>query len=172
MKKIEIKTIYCDCEVIKLKEYRQSYGGKEVIKVPFIREYDSEIALISDTGNVIRTLRKNTKLLISFSGKEISERAFNLRTNKNARLSETARQETIKANDEQLKKVSEIRKNQIALWVDFISLHPEKSKKYSEKIAQMNNNRKANYLRLKFAKHLNNGNFEGIEITGRELPLL
>lgn len=77
--------IMVNCQVTKRKEYSQSYGGVEVVDVPFIREYPTEIDILNATGETVRRMRKYTKLLIGFSGTEISERAFLIRCNKAAK---------------------------------------------------------------------------------------
>ena len=77
--------ILANCTVTKLKELSKSYGKPEEIKVPFIFEYADKIELMNVCGYNIRTMKKGTKLLKSFTGTEITERAYNLRINKAAK---------------------------------------------------------------------------------------
>ena len=75
--------ILANATVTKLREYSKSYGSEETKKVDFIKEFDKEIKLFNSFGAHLRTMRKGTKLLKSFSGVEISERTFKGRTKKN-----------------------------------------------------------------------------------------
>ena len=54
--------------ITKLRENKKSYGLEETKKVDFIKEFDNEIQLFNSFGAHIRTMRKGTKLLKSFSG--------------------------------------------------------------------------------------------------------
>lgn len=78
----KMKKILANATVSKLKEYRMSYGGVEEVHYPFIIEYNDKIELIGKSGNVQRTMRKYTKVLQSWQGTEITERAFNMRVKK------------------------------------------------------------------------------------------
>lgn len=83
--------IFANCKVVKLREYRLSYGAPEIIEAPFIKEFDKEIHLINANGGVIRVMRKFTKLLKSFEGSKITERTYKLRTAKNLKAFEIAK---------------------------------------------------------------------------------
>lgn len=107
MKTVKQSITLADCEVIKLKEYSMSYGGAEAIRVPFIRDYGNEIMLMNEEGKPIRIMRTGTKLLVSYSGNEITERAFKQRTNKAAKIKEANRliqQERERAIKEEMEK--------------------------------------------------------------------
>lgn len=77
-----IMKILMNATVTKLKEYSRSYGVAEEIFYPFLRENEKSIECLNDLGNHCRSFKKNTKLLISFTGKEITERAFRMRCKK------------------------------------------------------------------------------------------
>lgn len=74
--------IYSNCAVEKLREYSKCYGKPEVIEVPFIKEDSGSIYLYNNCGRLTRTMRKGTKLLISWKGEEITERAYKGRVKK------------------------------------------------------------------------------------------
>lgn len=74
--------ILSNCELSKLKEYAKSYGNTEVLNIPFIHEYENTIICYNKTGKHLRTFKKGTKLLVSFKGKEISQRSYKMRINK------------------------------------------------------------------------------------------
>ena len=84
--------IYANCELKKLREYSKAYGSAETIRVPFIRANEKTIDLLNVCGNITRTMRKGTKVLINYHGTAISERAFKLRINK-AKKARQAEQE-------------------------------------------------------------------------------
>jgi hypothetical protein len=75
--------IYANGSVSKLKEYSQSYGN-EVVEFEgcYIFEYQNEIKIFDLFGRLLRTMKKGTKVLKSFTGTLISERTFKMRTKK------------------------------------------------------------------------------------------
>lgn len=84
--------ILANVKLQKLKEYSRSYGGVETIDVDFIHEYENEIVLFDCFGNHIRTMKKGTKLLVSFTGTPISERAYKIRVTKAKKRFEAAKE--------------------------------------------------------------------------------
>ena len=74
--------VLSNCTLTKLREYSQSYGAAETIDIPYIKEYENEIVLLNQYGEKIRTLKKGTKLLISYTGEEITDRQLVVRSNK------------------------------------------------------------------------------------------
>ena len=102
--------------ITKLREYSKSYGSEETKKLDFIKEFDNEIQLFNYFGAHLRTMRKGTKLLKSFSGVEISERTFKSRTKKNLQK----HRENIKLEAEAAKKKANDEKNLIRSYADLI----------------------------------------------------
>lgn len=70
-----------DVIVQKRKEYGRSYGAIEVLFYPVAVEHEGHIMLMND-GLQVRKMKKGTKLLVSFDGKEISEKDFNAKIKK------------------------------------------------------------------------------------------
>ena len=110
-----MKTL-ANATVTKLREYSRSYGSEETKKVDFIKEFDNEIQLFNYLGAHLRTMRKGTKLLKSFSGVEITERTFNSRTKKNLQK----HRENIKLIKEAAQKKANDEKNLIRSYADLI----------------------------------------------------
>ena len=102
--------------ITKLREYSKSYGSEETKKLDFIKEFDNEIQLFNYFGAHLRTMRKGTKLLKSFSGVEISERTFKSRTKKNLQK----HRENIKLEAEAAQKKANEEKNLIISYADLI----------------------------------------------------
>ena len=163
-----MKTL-ANATVTKLREYSQSYGAPETIEVSFIKEFDKEIQLFDSLGRHQRTMKKGTKLLISFTGKEITERTFKARTNK-AMKAHKERIEVERLKDEaKYAENQKLASEQLISWSEFLKNNPEKVAKYSVKINQMNHSKMRNYLKMKFAKHCNNENFQNIAVNGGQL---
>ena len=161
--------VLSNCTVTKLREYSKSYGTKETLNFAYIKEFDKEIWLLNECGEHIRTLRKNTKLLLSFEGKEITLRQLNTRCKK-AVFSRSI------AINERLAKQKEIEgifnaenKRQLILWGKFINENPESKAKYIQKIQEKSSSKWRNYLRMKAAKHINNEEFKGMVLSPSQL---
>lgn len=157
--------ILSNCSVIKLREYSQSYGQPETIKVPYIKVYDKEIILLTESGSHYRTMRKGTKLLVDYSGIQITERAFKMRTNKVKKANEAKAK--LQAEQDRLKKEANNRAANkfIYLWENMLQENPERCKRYlaETKTRPSNSSRSGNWrnwLRMKAAKHINNGHFD------------
>jgi hypothetical protein len=57
-------------------------------------------------------------------------------------------------------------------WEDFLRANPEKAKKYYDKCQNFNSSKKRwSYLRLKFAKKINNLKFSDFSVSASELLL-
>ena len=108
--------ILANATITKLREYSQSYGAPETIEITFIKEFNNEIQLFNSFGAHLRTMRKGTKLLISFAGTEITERTFKGRTKKNLQK----HKENIKLEAEAAQKKSNDEKNLIRSYADLI----------------------------------------------------
>jgi phosphorylcholine metabolism protein LicD len=166
--------ILANASVTKLRELSKAYGAPETIQVSFIKEFDKEIWLCNSFGNHIRTLKKGTKLLISFFGIEISQRALNLRVKKAVKFNEINRLER-EAKDEVYQKARNIiAKNQLSKWVELLKSDRTRIDRYKSKIENSSSNASRssnwrNWLRMKAAKHINDGKFEGLEVSVPEL---
>lgn len=161
--------VLSNCKLTKLREYSKSYGTKETLNIHYIKEFDKEIWLLNEYGNHIRTLRKNTKLLISFEGKEITLRQLATRAKKaelkrsidtNERLAKQKESESIYMAESE---------RQLALWENFINENPESKAKYIQKIKEKSSSKWRNYLRMKAAQHINNEQFNGMVLSPAQL---
>ena len=161
--------VLTNCTVKKLREYAQSYGAPEIISVPYINELDKEIWLLNECGEHTRTLRKNTKLLISFSGKEITLRQLTGKAKKSTLLRSEKRQQYLSDQKVKQDERNVIADNQAQMWVKFLSDNPQSKAKYIEKVNTLSSSKWRNYLRMKAAKHINNGEFNGLEISAPKL---
>lgn len=153
----------------KLREYRQSYGNKELVNYPFVLVFEKNISLLDKYGNHVRTMIIGTKLLISFSGSEISERSFKILTNK-------AKKEAFKLSEiaviEQKKKIEatlEIVAKQKADLYYFFQNNPEKIDKFKKAIESMSSSKWRNKLRMLAAKYINNEKFDGMELSAVDI---
>lgn len=108
--------ILSNATITKLRENKKSYGLEETKKVDFIKEFDNEIQLFNSFGSHLRTFRKGTKLLKSFSGVEITERSYKIRTKKNLQK----HRENIKLEAEAAQKKANDEKNLIRSYADLI----------------------------------------------------
>lgn len=162
-------SIFSNATIVKLKEYRKSYGSPESIVYPYIKEFNNEIHLFNSSGNHLRTLRKGTKLLISYTGTLITERAFKLRVNKAIALKDLKNFKSKSRGYTSILRRFEFSARQAELWTNFLIENPEKVIKYKSKVASMPSSKWRNLLRLKAAKHFNGGQFTGLEISANEL---
>ena len=89
---------YSNIEVIKLKEYSQSYGGRETINYAYGIDTGNQWYFYSENGLHSRTMRKGTKVLIDVQGDAMSEEAFNERMKE---LSDQRDQRRIQVQHEQ-----------------------------------------------------------------------
>ena len=67
-----MKTILKNATIVKLREYSRAYGKPETITSAYLFETDKHITTVDEIGREVRTFRKGTRLLISFSGDTIS----------------------------------------------------------------------------------------------------
>lgn len=159
--------------VTKLKEYSRSYGPAHTINVDFIIEYENQIILLTKTGAAYRSLKKGTKLLISFTGTEITERAFKMACKNMASAIKMA---NLRAEEERIKQEyrNDVADKQLKQWIEFLKANPDKIEKYKNKVAASPSNSSRsgnwrNWLRMKAAKHINSGQFNGLEVSAPEL---
>lgn len=160
-----------NCTIVKLREYSQSYGQPETIKVSFIKEFEKEIHLISSTGIHQRTMKKGTKVLISFDGKEIKESTFIASTKKALNLLNENRKLIEQQRQIENDKRQELENLQIVKLCNFLSSNPEKINKIRETWTNrnLNNSQRCNKLRMLAAKWINNGSFEGLQLSAFHL---
>lgn len=161
--------ILANVTIEKRKEYSQSYGGVKTIEFPFVKDFGNEIHLLDKTGYLVRVMRTGTKLLISHSGTEISERAFNGRVKKAQKEADQKRAIAQEEADKRQKERAIIVIEQAQKWENLLKNNPEKIEKYKAKIKEMNSSKWRNYLNMKFAKNCNSGTFQNIEISAGEL---
>ena len=67
-----MKTILKNATIVKLREYSRAYGKPETITSAYLFETDKHITTVDEIGREVRTFRKGTRLLISFTGDTIS----------------------------------------------------------------------------------------------------
>ena len=157
--------ILANCTVTKLKELSKSYGKPEEIKVPFIFEYADKIEIMNVCGCNIRTLKKGTKLLISYTGTEISEKAYNLRINKASKeLAERNRereaaQQAQQGQIEALKQgQTEILRNEFLKNTDFLN-------QITHRIETESNKHWRGWVKMKVCAKLFDGQFNKMALT-------
>lgn len=163
-----MKTL-ANATVTKLKEYSQSYGQPETIKVPFINVLANEIHLLNEFGKVTRIMRKGTKLLIDYNGTEISERAFKIRTNKASLVAKEAAAIAEKEQEQRAAANQIITEKQLSDWIEFIKANPDKVAQLKEKISTMPSSKWRNLLRMKAAKYINLGKFDTLMLSAPQL---
>ena len=161
--------VLSNCTVIKLREYSQSYGSPETIHSPYIKELEKEIWLCNECGEPVRIMRKFTKVLISYTGKEITLRQLKIRTNKAILLRTNKRLAEIELNKIAESKRMAIAEKQASQWAEFLKNNPESKAKYISKCETMSSGKWRNYLRLKAAKHINRESFQHLEISVPQL---
>ena len=157
------------CTVVKLREHAQSYGSPETIAAPYIKEFSNEIWLLNECGEHIRTMRKGTKLLVNYSGKEITQRQLTGRANKAILQRTNKRLADMAANEIAQKERQLIADVQAAKWAEFLANNPERKAKYIDKCNTMSSGKWRNYLRLKAARHINGESFQNLEISAPQL---
>jgi len=161
--------VLSNCSVTKLREYSQSYGSPEILNVPYIKEFANEIWLCNECGEHTRTMKKGTKLLISFTGKEITQRQLTGRVNKAILQRTNKRLEDMAANQIAQEARQLIADQQAKLWAKFLADNPESKAKYIAKCESMSSSKWRNYLRMKAAKHINGESFQNIHVSAPQL---
>ena len=167
-------TILKNAQITKLKEYSRSYGGIETIEVPYVIEHYNSIDLVNNVGVVVRTMRKGTKVLISFKGTACSETAMKRAVNKAKKDAATERKarEAHEASVQAANRI--IADKQLEAWRTMLQENTERLARYKAEIQgrPSNSSRSGNWrnwIRLKAAKHINNGKFEGLLCSAPEL---
>lgn len=161
--------ILSKCKLIKLREYKKSYGGIETISPAYILDKGREIHILDNFGKHSRTMKVGTKLLISFSGEEITERQLKLRTKKAIKIRDENRAKQTIIDQENQDVINAIAASQAIQWAEFLIKNPESKAKYLAKMGIMPSKKWRNYLRMKAAKHINNENFTSLEISAPRL---
>jgi hypothetical protein len=161
--------VLSNCSLTKLREYAQSYGTQETIPVPFIKEFQNEIWLLNDCGEHTRTMRKGTKVLIDFTGTEITERQLKTRANKAIAARTNERLKAIEEQKQQEAINEAIAADQLTKWKVFLQENPDKKEYFKEKSKVLKSSKFRNYLRLKAARHINNESFENLQIDAYEI---
>lgn len=165
-----MKTILKNAKVVKLREYSRAYGKPETITSAYLFETDKHITTVDEIGREVRTFRKGTRLLISFSGDTISGDDFirEVEEAKNTIQAQTEAQRV--ANELEIKRNREIAAKQLEAFKAILT--PERVNKYRAKLAELNNSKGRNYLMMKAAKHVNGGKFDGLHVSTGELKRL
>lgn len=161
--------ILSNVTIKKRKEYSQSYGGVETIQVPFLKDFGGEVQLLDACGCHVRIMRTGTKLLIEFKGTEITERTFNGRTKKNQELAKTAREKSTAEREAQINRIQQIADAQLEKWASFLAANPEKVTKYTNIINTLSSTKWRSILKMKAAKHINEGKFDSLEVSPAQL---
>ena len=164
--------VLSNCSLTKLREYSQSYGAPETITVPYIKEFEREIWLLNECGEHTRTLKKGTKLLINYSGKEITQRQLNIRANKAITQRTNERLAYIATEKIKLEQRQAIAAQQGVKWAEFLSNNPQSKEKYIDKCNTLPSSKWRNYLRMKAAKHINEECFTTLQISAPELKAI
>lgn len=157
--------ILANCTVTKLKELSKSYGKPEEIKVPYIFEHSDKIELTNVCGYNIRTMKKGTKLLISYTGTEISKRAFKIRTNKAAKELEernkqrqAEQQAEMEANELLKQEQAEILRNEFLKNTAFLN-------QITHRIETESNKHWRGWVKMKVCGKLFDGQFNKMVLT-------
>ena len=157
-----------NCEVIKLREYSRSYGAPETVKYPLIVENEKTIDCYNEHG-VLRTFRKGTKLLESFTGKPITERTFRMRIKKiNKKESELIE----KLRDEYAQRV-QIRKEetnkQAAELNNFYKINPGKAEKIIEYVDTLSSKKWRRVVKLRVCRWIAGDKFKNLKLSPAEI---
>lgn len=161
--------IFAKAQVTKLKEYSRSYGNPETIEVAYIIEKDSEIELLNERGQHLRTMKIGTKLLIGYNGTEITERSFKIRTNKSKRkfaekLEQIKKEEAI--NNE---KIAELIKTQSEKLKKIFIESPKFHEKIKNRITNYSGKNWRNWVKMKVVAKINDGEFNNFELTASKI---
>lgn len=157
--------ILTDCTINKLKELSKSYGKPETVRSPYILDFENEIQLISHTGEHQRTFKKGTKLLISYSGTEISERAYKMRINKAKKEWEIKQQEQREIQKEQEKITAQkVQKQKEILKSEFLR-NPEFLQQIKDKINTESGKKWRSWIKMKVCAKVFNGQFNEMALS-------
>jgi len=157
--------IYAFAQVEKLREYRKSYGSPEVIEVFYIIENENSIELLNERGSIIRTMRKGTKVLINWSGKEITERTLKGRTKKATKDFETRRAESMEIQRKERSERLEAENKQAEMLRNYFNLFPSKLEKFKRTIEVMSSKKWRAKVKLLAVRGINDEKFEGFLLS-------
>ena len=172
MKTTENYRVLANVEITKLREYSQSYGSKETIIVPFVKEYEKEIVIINQFGDYIRSMKKGTKLLIGFKGTEISERAFKMRTKK--ATDERNFEREIAKIEQEIMYIANgfLRQDQERDFVKVLKANPELAEKIKTRIDTTPSKNWRNWVKLQAVKALDLKTFDELRLDPRGIKEL
>lgn len=161
--------ILANAQVTKLREYSKSYGAPETIEVSFIKVFEKEIQLYNSIGMHIRTMRKETKLLISFTGTSVTEEQFSNEVEANRKAWDEKREAKRIEDEKKFAAAKKICAEQLEAWKNFLIANPEKISKYVSAVKEKSSKKWRPWLRMKAANKVNNGKFEGFMPSPAEL---
>ena len=118
----------------------------------------------------MRTFRKGTRLLISFSGDTIGGDDFISEVEEAKETKQSQASAQLAANELEIKRRRDIAAKQLGAFKAILT--PERVNKYRAKLAELNNSKGRNYLMMKAAKHVNGGKFEGLHVSSGDLKRL
>ena len=165
-----MKTIFKNATIVKLREYSRAYGKPETIKAAYIAETDKQITILDESGRNVRTLRKGTRLLISFSGEAINADDFKREVEEAKNKMQAKAKAQRAADDIEIERRRDISAKQLGAFKAILT--PERVNKYRAKLAKLNNSKGRNYLMMEAAKHVNGGKFEGLHVSSGDLKRL
>ena len=165
-----MKTIFKNATIVKLREYSRAYGKPETITSAYLFETDKHITTVDEIGREVRTFRKGTRLLISFTGDTISGDDFISEVEEAKATKKAQALAQLAANELEVKRSREIAAKQLGAFKAILT--PGRVNKYRAKLAELNNSKGRNYLMMEAAKHVNGGIFEGLHVSSGELKRL
>ena len=165
-----METILKNATIVKLREYSRAYGKPETITSAYLFETDKHITTVDEIGREVRTFRKGTRLLISFSGDTIGGDDFISEVEEAKATKKAQALAQLAANELEVKRSREIAAKQLGAFKAILT--PERVNKYRAKLAELNNSKGRNYLMMKAAKHVNGGIFEGLHVSSGDLKRL
>ena len=165
-----MKTILKNATIVKLREYSRAYGKPETITSAYLFETDKHITTVDEIGREVRTFRKGTRLLISFTGDTISGDDFIREVEEAKETKQSQASAQLAANELEVKRSREISAKQLDAFKAILT--PGRVNKYRAKLAELNNSKGRNYLMMKAAKHVNGGKFEGLHVSSGDLKRL
>lgn len=161
--------IFANAQVNKLKEYSRSYGGPETLEAAFVFEFENEIQLLDGLGRHTRTFRKGTRLLIGFTGTEITERAFKGRVKRAVKAqAEELEARRIEA-EVKLKQLNATIKEQSERLQGIFDSNTEFRSRIKDRIRNYSSKNWRNWVVMKVAQKLNDEKFNGLELSSAKI---
>jgi len=116
-----MKNFYTNVEVIKLREYRLSYGTKETLKYDTAIETDKYLEVYIN-GHLDRKMLKSAKYFISFKGKQVTELAFKRKNTSSKKAWDLKRK---KIEEDYNKKQKITASNIVKMEIEFKTIKPK-----------------------------------------------